>query len=58
MESSHDKCIKCEEGSKESGKHKRVGMHFKPSGKKVNPLYSLIEQATELAMWPLVDKMN
>ena len=47
MEVSVDKCIKCDEGRKDSDKLNRVGMYFKPSGNKVHPLCTLIDQATE-----------
>ena len=46
------------QGSEYSDKLNRVGMYFKPSGNKVHRLWPLIEQATELAMWPLVDKIK
>ena len=58
MESSVDKCIKCEEGSKDRDKLNRVGMYTKASGNKVHPLCTLIEQATELEMWSLLVNLN
>ena len=58
IDSSVDKCKNFEEVSKDTYKLNMVGMYFKPSGNKVHPFCALIEQATELAMWPLVDKLK
>ena len=58
MESSVKKCIKCDDGTKDNDKLNSVGLYFKPSKNKTHPLCTLIDQATELSMWPLVEKLK